>query len=112
MAPAPIIDATELRAWSSVTAADGATAEAIDEVVAATNAAIASRVRDDTYDTDAASWPAAVHTAALVQGARWLKRRGSPEGVAGFGDLGIVRVGALDPDVEQLLSPWLRLVFA
>jgi hypothetical protein len=30
--------------------------------------------------------------------------------VAGFGDLGVVRVGrALDPDVEQLVSPYRRM---
>lgn len=58
-------------------------------------------------------WPAVpdeVPQACLIQGSRILKRRYSPEGVAGFGEFGAVRVsGRLDPDVQQLLDPYRRV---
>jgi hypothetical protein len=57
-----------------------------------------------------ASVPIAVTQACVVQASRLFKRLDSPLGVAGFGDLGVIRVGrALDPDVEQLVSPYRRM---
>lgn len=50
--------------------------------------------------------PDAVHQACLVQASRLLKRRDSPEGVAGFGEFGVVRVTRVDADVEALLMPY------
>jgi len=53
-------------------------------------------------------WPAVpdvVKQAAHIQASRILKRRYSPEGVAGFGDFGAVRVSSrLDPDVKDQLT--------
>ena len=50
---------------------------------------------------------AAVKQATVIQSSRLFKRLDSPLGVAGFGDLGAIRVGRyLDPDVEQLLMPY------
>jgi hypothetical protein len=55
-------------------------------------------------------WPAipsAVKQATIIQASRLFKRLDSPLGVAGFGDMGAVRVSRfLDPDVEQLLMPY------
>lgn len=55
-------------------------------------------------------WPAvpiAIKQATIIQASRIYKRLDSPLGVAGFGDLGAIRVGrALDPDVEQLVMPY------
>jgi hypothetical protein len=54
-----------------------------------------------------ASVPTAVKQACIIQSSRIFKRLDSPLGVAGFGDLGAIRVGRyLDPDVEQLLMPY------
>jgi hypothetical protein len=54
-----------------------------------------------------ASVPTAVKQACVIQSSRIFKRLDSPLGVAGFGDLGAIRVGRyLDPDVEQLLMPY------
>jgi hypothetical protein len=53
------------------------------------------------------SVPTAVKQACVIQSSRLFKRLDSPLGVAGFGDLGAIRVGRyLDPDVEQLLMPY------
>ena len=51
--------------------------------------------------------PIAVKQATIIQASRIYKRLDSPLGVAGFGDLGAIRVGrALDPDVEMLVNPY------
>jgi hypothetical protein len=39
---------------------------------------------------------------------RQFKRYDSPLGVAGFGDIGAIRVGRTDPDVEALVQPFKR----
>lgn len=42
--------------------------------------------------------------AVLLLAARLYKRRLSPEGVAGWEDMGAVRVVARDPDIERLIE--------
>ena len=90
-----------------VTATDPATNDAVTEAVNSANAVI---VRRCVPLPD--PWPDEVHTAALIEAARTLKRRGSPEGIAGLPDLGIVRVSGWDSTVEANLSPWLKVTFA
>jgi len=54
-----------------------------------------------------ASVPIAVKQATILQASRIFKRNDSPLGVAGFGDMGVVRVGSrLDPDVQHLVDPY------
>jgi hypothetical protein len=51
--------------------------------------------------------PTAIKQATIIQSSRLYKRLDSPLGVAGFGDMGAIRVGRyLDPDVEQLAMPF------
>ena len=53
------------------------------------------------------SIPIAITQACVIQSSRLFKRLDSPLGVAGFGDMGAVRVSRyLDPDVEQLIAPY------
>lgn len=55
--------------------------------------------------------PIVVTQAAVLQGSRIFTRLQSPLGVAGFNELGVVRVTrALDPDVAQLVEPYRRMV--
>lgn len=58
-------------------------------------------------------WPAtptAIRVATTIQAARLYKRADSPLGVAGFSDLGVMRVArGLDPDVQQLVDAYRRL---
>nr|MDT0658028.1 hypothetical protein [Micromonospora sp. DSM 115978] len=52
-------------------------------------------------------WPAvpgAVPQAVLIQATRWYRRKDSPEGVAGSGDFGTIRLARVDPDVQRLLD--------
>ena len=50
-----------------------------------------------------------VQEAVILEASRLYKRRQSPEGVAGWGDLGVVRIMGRDPDVEALLAPHLDM---
>ena len=60
-----------------------------------------------------ATTPIAVTQATVIQASRIYKRLDSPLGVAGFGDIGIMRVSSrLDPDVAQLVDPLRRIRFA
>ena len=55
------------------------------------------------------SVPAVVTQACILQAERLFKRFDSPLGVAGFGDMGAMRVSSkLDPDVAMLLAPYVR----
>jgi hypothetical protein len=56
------------------------------------------------------SVPIAIKQACIIQSSRIYKRLDSPLGVAGFGDMGAIRVSrSLDPDVEQLVMPYKRM---
>jgi hypothetical protein len=56
------------------------------------------------------SVPIAVKQACVIQSSRIFKRLDSPLGVAGFGDMGAMRVSRdLDPDVAQLVMPYKRM---
>lgn len=54
--------------------------------------------------------PVAVKQAAILLSMRQFKRYDAPMGVMGFGDLGAIRVGRTDPDVEALLAPFRKSV--
>lgn len=55
--------------------------------------------------------PVAVKQAAILLAMRQFKRYDSPLGIAGgFGDMGAMRVGRVDPDVEALLMPFKKAV--
>ena len=54
--------------------------------------------------------PEPVREACILQTERLLKRYDSPLGVAGFGELGAVRVSRfLDPDVQLTLEPYRKV---
>lgn len=54
--------------------------------------------------------PVTVSQATILQSSRLFARLQSPLGVAGFGDMGVMRVGrALDPDVAQLIEGYRRV---
>jgi hypothetical protein len=60
-----------------------------------------------------ATVPDAISQACVIQASRIFKRLDSPLGVAGFGDMGVVRVTSrLDGDVAQLVEPYRKLRFA
>jgi hypothetical protein len=57
--------------------------------------------------------PTAIKQATVIQAARIFKRNDSPLGIAGFGEMGAIRVGTqLDPDVKQLIEAYRKVRFA
>jgi hypothetical protein len=56
--------------------------------------------------------PIQVTQATIIQASRIYKRLDSPLGVAGFGDLGAIRVGKVDPDVAMLIRPFKKYAAA
>ena len=54
-----------------------------------------------------ASVPIAIKQATILLAARIYKRSDSPLGIAGFGEMGVMRVSSqIDPDVAQLVNPY------
>jgi len=52
--------------------------------------------------------PIDVQQACVLMSLRQFKRYDSPLDVAGFGDMGAVRVSRIDPDIQSLLAPYRR----
>ena len=50
--------------------------------------------------------PVEIEQATLMLASRYFKRALTPEGIAGFGDMGVVRIAMRDSDVEALISPY------
>jgi len=56
--------------------------------------------------------PIQITQACVIQSSRIYKRLDSPLGVSGFGDMGAIRVGKVDPDVAQLIRPFKKYAAA
>jgi len=56
--------------------------------------------------------PTAVRQACTLLAMRQFKRYDSPTGVMGFGDMGVIRIGRFDPDIEALLQPFCKVAYA
>jgi len=53
--------------------------------------------------------PAAVKQACILSSLRQYQRFSSALGVAGFGDMGAVRVARIDPDIQSMLMPFRKV---
>jgi hypothetical protein len=56
--------------------------------------------------------PIQITQACIILAARYYKRLDSPLGVLGMNDLGVVRVGRVDPDIAQLVRPFKKYAAA
>jgi hypothetical protein len=54
--------------------------------------------------------PDPLFTVAQYEAARLYRRRDSVDGTIGWGDMGVVRVGPKDPDIETLIAAYLTIV--
>lgn len=59
-----------------------------------------------------ATVPTAIKQATILLSMRQFKRYDSPLGVAGFGEMGAIRVTRFDPDVEALVAPFRKIRMA
>lgn len=100
----------DLADWVSITNTTQPVEDQLTECIDAAVEEILSRCRADVVTgTSNDEVPQCVRTAMLLYGGRLYKRKQSPEGIAGFGDLGVVRIMALDYDVESLISRYVRM---
>lgn len=65
-----------------------------------------------TADFGWSAVPAEVEQATLLKAAQLFRRKDAPFGVAGFGEFGVVRIGRQDPDVVDMLAPFVLPVVA
>ena len=79
----------------------------IDDALSAATARVIERCM-----AFAADLPDTVVQAIIMQSARLYRRRFSMSGYEGFGEVGIARVTALDPDIEDMLMRYLKYDFA
>jgi hypothetical protein len=63
------------------------------------------------YDADSVDVPDSGHQACLQHAARLYRRRDSIDGTIAWGDMGAIRVGRVDPDIEALYALHAPLVF-
>lgn len=56
--------------------------------------------------------PTAIKYATILLASRLFKRFDSPLGVAGVGDLGVMRVSRIDPDIDALIAPFKKMRMA
>jgi hypothetical protein len=63
------------------------------------------------WPVDAADVPDAVARAAVMDASRIYRRRDSLDGTVSWGDMGVVRIGRADPDVERLYTLYAPVVF-
>lgn len=56
--------------------------------------------------------PTAIKQATILLAQRQFKRYDSPLGVAGFGEIGVIRVSRIDPDVAAIIAPFRRMRIA
>jgi hypothetical protein len=54
--------------------------------------------------------PNQLFAACQYEASRLYRRRDSVDGTIGWGDMGVVRVGPKDPDIETLLGAYLAIV--
>jgi Phage gp6-like head-tail connector protein len=54
--------------------------------------------------------PDPLFSVAQLEAGRLTRRRDSVDGTIGWGDMGVVRVGPKDPDIETLIAPYLAIV--
>jgi hypothetical protein len=63
------------------------------------------------YPPDVDELPDALYEAALLDSARIYRRRDSLDGTVAWGDMGAIRVGRADPDVDRLYATVGPVVF-
>lgn len=72
---------------------------------------VQNRCQAQWTDPDQAAFlPDPLFTVAAYEAARLTRRRDSVDGTIGWGDMGVVRVGPKDPDIETMIAPYLAIV--
>jgi hypothetical protein len=102
---------TDVENWLRVTGQPATETTVIQQALSAAIDYITGRV-DPQWTTPGLPGflPAGVFQAALLDACRGYRRRDSVDGTVGWGDMGIVRVGPKDPEVEKYLTRYESVV--
>lgn len=101
---APVVETTVVKEWLRITTTDDDDdlddiCEAVDEFVRG----LTSVERIAGTLTAPGAWPTRYTVGARMLAARLLRRKNSPEGIAGFTAEGVAYVRRVDPDVAGML---------
>ena len=101
------ITPADVYGWLGEAAPTGAKLAALERVVDAVEAmATRPAVDGGRYSFPAGELPADAELGLIMQAARLWKRKGSPEGITGNADIGVIYVSRFDADIEDLVGPW------
>jgi hypothetical protein len=64
----------------------------------------------DPTNADYTQIPDPLFTVVVMESGRLYRRRDSVDGTIGWGDMGVVRVGPKDPEIDTLIAPYLTVV--
>lgn len=103
------VDVDALANWGGITHRSQAVDDLLTQCLNAALDEIVSRLGPWVVVSDA--WPPRRDQALLILALRYYKRRQSPEGAAGFGDMGVIRITSWDSDIEAMLNNDLALAF-
>lgn len=110
--PAPAL--ADLKQRLTIPTSSTASDVQLDWVLTVADAWVSDRVYPDPDQLPGSRHPEVVE-AILVLASRLFARRNTPEGVAGWPEIGVTRVATEDPDLESLLEyhwDWTRVGIA
>jgi hypothetical protein len=84
--------------------------QVISEQLAAAIDWVTARCPDWVNPANPNFLPNPLFTVAVMEAGRLYRRRDSVDGTIGWGDMGLVRVGPKDPDIETLIAAYLAIV--
>lgn len=84
----------------------------LDLIERCLNAVIAQITTTYTVADDDSTWTEDINLAVIMQTARLIERRMTPNGTFAISEFGQIRMSGFDPDVKALLAPYLTFRFA
>src|SRR5215471_15523901 len=99
-----------LRLGTGTTPDDGLVADQLAAAIAWVSSRTSPKWNNPNDPGWTGSYPDPLFTACIMEAGRLYRRRDSVDGTVGWGDMGVVRVGPKDPDIETMLAPYLAVV--
>ena len=82
----------------------------VGQDLAAAKAWVSNRVGSQWVTPGPGFLPDPLFTACQMEAARLFRRRDSVDGTIGWGDMGVIRVGPKDPEIETLMAGYLNII--
>ena len=95
-----------LRLGTAVTADDAVVTDALNAAISW----VTNRCEPRWLPPASSLLPYDLFQVTVMEAGRTYRRRDSVDGTVGWGDMGVVRVGPKDPDIESKITPYLNVV--